>query len=90
MWIAASFEWSRSDPLASSSKAVRVPGSGFCPGPLAAIDKNAAAHDSAVTTRVAVGFSSLWADLPNISIAFLRAAEKNDHSFFSRTGSRLR
>ena len=26
------------------------------PGPLAAIDKNAAAHDRAVTTRVAAGF----------------------------------
>lgn len=56
MWIAASFESSRSDPLASNSTAVRVPGSSLCPGPLAAIDKKAAAHDRAVTTRVAVDF----------------------------------
>jgi len=55
MWIAASFERSLSDLLASISTAVRVPGISLCPGPLAVIDKKAAEHDRAITTRAAVG-----------------------------------
>ena len=74
MWIGTIFNRARSDPLESRSMAVRVPAIGFSPGPLAAIDKNAAAHDSPVTTRAVEGFRSLCAELLDISIAFLPAA----------------
>jgi hypothetical protein len=50
----------------------------------------AAVHERAVTTRVAVDLFFSCPNPPNISIALLRAAEKNDHSLFSRTGSRSR
>ena len=88
--LGADFMRVRGVSLASSRKAVRVPGFGLCSGSLAMTETRAARHDSTVTNCVAESLLYLFFDLLVITNV-LQAAMAIDvpGRFFWKTGSCL-